>query len=628
MSLLGLLISVWVVGTSFGIPAFLRFNSGEGKWIVTVVWIVLFVVSIRMFQRFIRHFLTSTTWAREQGIKPEQLRLFAFNWSNLLKAAAVLGAGLIIIFSQHKAISSYLGLSKSSPHVEAKAIPPTHPTPAAEPAFGPVVERRINLASTGTNFLLSFKTGATQSPPPNATNSSSTLFQWSQRNDVDCAAGLIGNLVLTGFEMAAVPAPGQCWEELTPRQAVQRLDSLSLESFKILSYGTEALPYTCAFRTGRGEIGLLQVTRQVSEPPGLEIRYKLAKSIPATSSGEAKSNSTAAWSPTLWPGEKADPDKVLEEARALTRDGHYPEALKRFLWYHNHALEFDKDLRGVRLSFALSDWVELGRRYPGARQALMEIRDHDLGQFQEGRGYGELFQEIAALNQALNDEDATYKLFKMLVQKDEPLARQCYFYAETLLVSKGEYDLCYEFMGNPQERFNLIQQNFAREGDMRKRMEEMRQKTTQHVAAMNQKGGWTNSWSPPDTTAMMKKSAEDRFVGQARMLIEILVATGHKTEAEKIRAQFSEVEQQIALQVTQAWNEFEAARNTFTTAQTGLRAAEETFRIVNNKYRASQALLIEFLDAQNRVTTARLQQSLAWSDVLVKEAALRKVAGM
>jgi outer membrane protein TolC len=101
-----------------------------------------------------------------------------------------------------------------------------------------------------------------------------------------------------------------------------------------------------------------------------------------------------------------------------------------------------------------------------------------------------------------------------------------------------------------------------------------------------------------------------------------------KLEAEKIRTQFSEVEQQIALQVTQAWNDFEAARNTFSTAQTGLRAAEETFRIVNNKYRASQALLIEFLDAQNRVTTARLQQSLAWSDVLVKEAVLRRVVGM
>jgi len=101
-----------------------------------------------------------------------------------------------------------------------------------------------------------------------------------------------------------------------------------------------------------------------------------------------------------------------------------------------------------------------------------------------------------------------------------------------------------------------------------------------------------------------------------------------RLESEKIRTQTTQVQQQIALQVTQAWNDFEAARNTFSSTQTGLRAAEETFRIVNNKYRASQVLLLEYLDAQNRVTTARLQQLLAWSDVLVKEAALRKAAGI
>lgn len=101
-----------------------------------------------------------------------------------------------------------------------------------------------------------------------------------------------------------------------------------------------------------------------------------------------------------------------------------------------------------------------------------------------------------------------------------------------------------------------------------------------------------------------------------------------RLENEKTRTQLTQVQQQIALQVTQRWNDFEAARNTYTTSQTGLRAAEETFRIVNNKYRASQVLLIELLEAQNRVTTARLQTTLAWTEVLLKEAALRQAAGL
>jgi len=101
-----------------------------------------------------------------------------------------------------------------------------------------------------------------------------------------------------------------------------------------------------------------------------------------------------------------------------------------------------------------------------------------------------------------------------------------------------------------------------------------------------------------------------------------------RLQAETIRTQTEQAKQQIALQVTSAWNELEAAQNGLRVAQSGLRAAEETFRIVNNKYRAGQVLLLEFLDAQNRVTTARLQQMLAWTEVLVKEAGLRKAAGI
>ncbi|MCC7246652.1 MAG: TolC family protein [Saprospiraceae bacterium] len=101
-----------------------------------------------------------------------------------------------------------------------------------------------------------------------------------------------------------------------------------------------------------------------------------------------------------------------------------------------------------------------------------------------------------------------------------------------------------------------------------------------------------------------------------------------RLEAEKIRVRREEVEQQIQLQVAVAWNDFQAAQNSFESAKSGLAAAEETFRIVHNKYRAGQALLLEYMDAQNRVTTARLQQILAWSEVLLKEAAMRNAAGL
>lgn len=89
-----------------------------------------------------------------------------------------------------------------------------------------------------------------------------------------------------------------------------------------------------------------------------------------------------------------------------------------------------------------------------------------------------------------------------------------------------------------------------------------------------------------------------------------------------------QVQQQMALEVTAAWNELEAARFAHQTAQKNVAAAQSIFKIVNNKYRAGQLLLLEFLDAQNRVTSAELQQLLSWTDVLLKEAALKKAAGI
>lgn len=101
-----------------------------------------------------------------------------------------------------------------------------------------------------------------------------------------------------------------------------------------------------------------------------------------------------------------------------------------------------------------------------------------------------------------------------------------------------------------------------------------------------------------------------------------------KLERERLGVQFLEAEQQVILQVTKAWNDFEAAQSAWINAREGKKAAEAVFAIVQNKYKAQQALLLEYLDAQNRVTTAQLQVLLSWMDVLAKEAELKKAAGL
>jgi outer membrane protein len=101
-----------------------------------------------------------------------------------------------------------------------------------------------------------------------------------------------------------------------------------------------------------------------------------------------------------------------------------------------------------------------------------------------------------------------------------------------------------------------------------------------------------------------------------------------RLESQLANNQLQQVQLQIDLQVTAAWNELEAARFAFQTAQKNVDAAQSIFKITNNRYRAGQAILLEFMDAQSRVTAARLQQLLSWMEVLGKEAALKKAAGI
>ena len=128
------------------------------------------------------------------------------------------------------------------------------------------------------------------------------------------------------------------------------------------------------------------------------------------------------WAPTVDPGEKPDLQKIRDEIKTLMEQRQYEEALQHQIWYFNHALEFGEP-NPVRTSFGIMNWAELGRRYPKAKLALIEIRDAETREFAAGRGYSELFMEIQAINRELQDDDATYELYKSFREKDPQLLR-------------------------------------------------------------------------------------------------------------------------------------------------------------------------------------------------------------
>lgn len=146
------------------------------------------------------------------------------------------------------------------------------------------------------------------------------------------------------------------------------------------------------------------------------------------------------------------PSKVLEEARQLAAEGKYAEALEKHLWYHENALRIEPAQVGVRLSFALNDWIKLGEKYPKASEALVAIRDRNADRLSKGEGDVRLFQDTASINQYLGEPKRTVDVFKSKKAKNPALARQAYALAEEALVAAGEYKICSEYLTNPMQR--------------------------------------------------------------------------------------------------------------------------------------------------------------------------------
>jgi serine/threonine protein kinase len=296
MSVLGLLQAVWLIATMFGLPAYTRTMRSPDKWIIITLWLALFLVSLPMFYRMMRHFLCSTQWARQQGLVPERLRLFSFRPGNLARALAFLAAALLLVYAADKAISNYL-------HLPAQ-FPQAQPPAAQTPAFGPVIERVMYETTTGRDSFLDLETGRLLQPPPEvmslfaATDWQNRYMQepeatdpmraWVWRSGADLVYGAPafgherGLVLFDGFIIGTEDywkmGAGQVAEllqktEATSQAGVPGTPSLVGETF----VGGDQLPRSSAFRTKDGTMGVLQVLGFTENPRGLKLRYKLVQ---------------------------------------------------------------------------------------------------------------------------------------------------------------------------------------------------------------------------------------------------------------------------------------------------------------------------------------------------------------
>jgi hypothetical protein len=164
-------------------------------------------------------------------------------------------------------------------------------------------------------------------------------------------------------------------------------------------------------------------------------------------------SATLAFGGQQWaPPEEPDASKILTEAQEDFRAGRHELALAKHLWYHENALKYDQGQAGVRLSFALSSWLALGKAYPPALAALKQARDAALEKALKGPSGMNAFHDVASINRTLGEERQTRDVFVQLDAENSPMGRALFQIAEPALLKEKEYALCLKYL-KPREAF-------------------------------------------------------------------------------------------------------------------------------------------------------------------------------
>jgi len=209
------------------------------------------------------------------------------------------------------------------------------------------------------------------------------------------------------------------------------------------------------------------------------------------------------------------PGAVLDNARRLAEQGRYEDALQKHLWFHEHALEQDRSYSGVRLSFALALWVELGKQYPPALDALKQIRDRDTARLVAGETDVALMCDVESMNDYLGETEATVEVFREIEASHPEFATQVYDIVDEALIGAGAYALARKHLGDPLERFATAKRNCD--------------------------NGITFAMSHSEHSDSSREATESIFTGRMLRLITVLDRTGDRELARKIQAEALEV---------------------------------------------------------------------------------------
>ena len=214
------------------------------------------------------------------------------------------------------------------------------------------------------------------------------------------------------------------------------------------------------------------------------------------------------------PPKEIDLSQILDSAYEDKKNKNYKDALAKHIWFHENSLKIDSSYYGVRLSYAMSAWVELSQVYPPALEALKELSEKTEKLVKEGgKCCRDAFHDYVSINRTLNREDKIVDLFKWLDSNNPIAAKRTYDLAQPALVVQREYILCGKYI-NPQEDYMKLTEMYETNIEMS---------------------------NDPQFGASMKSFADDSFVNGVTTLVGILAVSGRSDEASNVAKQSLEI---------------------------------------------------------------------------------------
>jgi len=202
-------------------------------------------------------------------------------------------------------------------------------------------------------------------------------------------------------------------------------------------------------------------------------------------------------------------NKDLENIRQLAKSGQYQQALEKHIWFHEES-KSSPSMGGVRLSYAISTWIELGESYPPALDALINLRDENKEILLSGKGNFTNFHDLSSINRELGEEYQTYELFLVLDKNYPEQAEHYYNVAEDLLIERKEYEICGKYIGDPIYKYENLRHS-----------RELSISTTKRHPEMD--------------NPRYRKYTDETFIDGVLMLIEVLIEINRKDDAKEVQ---------------------------------------------------------------------------------------------